>query len=308
MTWEFETIKWIVFNIAVVVMIWIDLKIFHKREHEVSVKESLIWSGIWIVIALLYAVFVYWWKGPVPAAEYVTGYIIERSLSIDNIFVFIVIFAYFKVPKLHQHKVLMWGIIGALALRLVLILVGAWLIEQFEWVIYIFGAFLIFTGIKLAFQGESEEDPSKNPAVRLFKKFYRVTDHYHGSKLTIIQHGKRLATPMMVVLVAVAFSDVLFAFDSIPAIFAVTRDPFIVYTANVFAVLGLQAMYFALAAIIDRFHYLKYGLAVVLVFIGVKMLLAHTQWEIPIGVSLAVVAGVLTLSVLISMLLPKHKV
>jgi tellurite resistance protein TerC len=296
--------KWVIFNVALLAMVILDLKIFHRKPHEITVKESLIWSAIWIGVALLYNAGVLYFMGHVKAAEFFTGYLIERSLSIDNVFVFIIIFSYFKVPVVHQHKMLMWGIIGALVLRLALILIGAWLIAKFAWVMYVFGAFLVFTGIRIATQDEHGSDPEKNPAVKLVRKLYPVTNVYHGAKMFIIENGKRIATPMLVVLVAIAFSDLIFALDSIPAIFAITNDPFIVYTSNAFAILGLQAMYFALAAIVDRFHFLKYGLAVVLIFIGAKMLIHHFL-IIPIGISLGVVAGVLAVSIFVSMLRPR---
>ncbi|MBU0507235.1 TerC family protein [bacterium] len=298
-------IKWVIFNLFVVAMLALDLGVFHRKAHEVKMKEALLWSGFWILLSLLFNVFVYFWKGPGPALEFLTGYLIEKSLSVDNIFVFVMLFSYFRVPPQYQHRVLFWGILGALVLRGILIAVGAVLIANFEWVIYVFGAFLIYTGFKMAVQKEHGVDPSHNPVVNWFRKFVPITKYYCGQRLVVGKMGKIVATPLMLVLVTVEFTDLVFALDSIPAIFAVTRDPFIVYTSNVFAILGLRALYFALAGVVHKFGYLKLGLGVVLTFVGVKMLLSHTRFEIATAWALVVVGIIITLSIVASLLWPK---
>ncbi len=282
-----------IFNALVVVMIALDLGVFNRKAHVVKVKEALIWSAVWVSLALGYNAYIYFQMGPRPALEFFTGYLIEKSLSIDNIFVFVLLFSFFKVPEQYQRRVLSWGIIGALIMRAILIAVGAALIDRFTWIIYVFGAFLIFTGIRMAVQKEHGIDPERNPVVCWFKKFFAVTPDYHGQKFFVTLDKVRHATPLFVVLLLVEFTDLIFAVDSIPAIFAVTKDSFIVYTSNVFAILGLRSLYFALAGVIEKFHYLKIGLAIVLVFVGVKMLLGHTAWAIPIGVSLGVIFMIL---------------
>ncbi len=300
-----ETIwMWVVFNIFVLGMLALDLGVFHRTPHQVKVREALVWSAIWIALALLFNLGIYFWRGTETALEFLTGYLIEKSLSVDNIFVFLLIFGFFGVPAVYQHQVLFWGVLGALILRGILIAVGATLIEQFHWIIYIFGAFLILTGIKMAFQRETGVHPERNPVVRLFKRFVPVTAEYRDDKFLVKLDGRRFATPLLIVLLVVETTDLIFALDSIPAIFAITTDPFIVYTSNVFAILGLRALYFALAGIVDRFQYLKYGLAVVLAFVGIKMLLADI-YKIPIGIALGVVASILLVSVMVSMLRPR---
>lgn len=301
---DFELLKWIIFIAGVLVALAVDLGVFNRTPHAPSHKEALSWVAVWVTLATLYAIFVYFWKGERTALEFVTGYLIELSLSVDNIFVFILIFSYFKTPQQYQHRVLFWGILGALIMRGLMIGLGVALINAFEWIIYVFGAFLIFTGIRMGTQQEHGIDPEKNPAVRIFRKFVPVTTEYHHQKFLIKKNHRVYATPLMVVLVVIEFSDVIFAVDSIPAIFAVTRDPFVVFTSNVFAILGLRSMYFALASVMHKFHYLKYGLSVILTFVGVKMLIGHTSWAIPIGLSLGVVAFVLIASVIASMLWP----
>jgi tellurite resistance protein TerC len=296
---------WIGFNVFVVAMLALDLGVFHRKAHEVKVKEALIWSAVWIALALLFNLGVYFWRGPEVALEFFTGYLIEKSLSVDNIFVFILIFSYFSVPALYQHKVLFWGIIGALIMRAILIAVGATLIAKFHWIIYVFGGFLIVTGVKMALQKSTGIHPEKNPLVRLFKRFMPVTNVYHGERFFVRENGRRFATPLLLVLLIVEFTDLVFAVDSIPAIFAITKDPFIVYTSNVFAILGLRSLYFALAGVMGYFHYLKIGLALVLVFVGAKMMLVDI-YKIPIGLSLSVVAGILLLSVLASLIWPRR--
>jgi len=294
---------WVAFNIFVVAMLALDLGVFHRKEHAVEVKEALIWSAVWITMALTFNVVVYFWRGPVTALQFLTGYLIEKSLSVDNIFVFLLIFSYFGVSSLYQHKVLFWGILGALILRAIFIATGVTLIEKFHWVIYLFGAFLIFTGIRMATQKGKELRPERNPVLRLFRRFVPVTADYEGGKFFVRRAGRTMATPLFIVLLVVETTDVIFAVDSIPAVLAVTLDPFIVYTSNVFAILGLRALYFALAGIMQLFHYLHYGLSAILVFVGVKMVLADI-YKIPIGVALGVVAGLLLISVVASILRP----
>jgi len=301
---DLELLKWVIFIVGVLVALAIDLGVFNRTPHTPSHKEALGWIGVWVTLASLYAVFVFFWKGERTALEFVTGYLIELSLSVDNIFVFILIFSYFKIPPQYQHRVLFWGILGALIMRGLMIGLGVALINAFEWIIYVFGVFLIFTGIRMGIQDEHGIDPEHNPAVRLLRKFVPVTNEYHKQKFLIRKDHRIYATPLMVVLIVIEFSDVIFAVDSIPAIFAVTRDPFVVFTSNVFAILGLRAMYFALSGIMHKFHYLKYGLSVILTFVGIKMLLGHTSWAIPIGLSLGVIALVLAASMVASLIWP----
>lgn len=304
---------WIGFNVFVLVMLALDLGVFHRKSHVVRFKEALVWSAFWISLAAIFAGIIYFWRGPQPALEFGTGYLIELSLSVDNLFVFLVLFSYFKVPQVHQYKVLFWGIIGALVMRAIFIVLGVALINRFHFIIYIFGAFLIYTGFKLAFQDETQVDPEHNWVLMWARKHIPMTPTYHGDKFFIIQEGKRFATPLFAVLLVVETTDLLFAVDSIPAILAITRDPFIVYTSNVFAILGLRSMYFALAGMLELFHFLNYGLSAILIFVGSKMLLSNEGFEllglrlhykIPIGVSLGVVASLLALSVLASLIFP----
>jgi tellurite resistance protein TerC len=284
-------------------MLVLDLGVFHRRAHTVKFREALIWSVAWIALAAIFAVVIFFWHGRTPALEFVTGYVIELSLSVDNLFVFLLIFRFFQVPAIHQHKVLFWGILGALIMRAIFIVAGVSLIKRFHWIIYLFGAFLIYSGIKLFFQKEAEIHPEKNPVLRLFRRLVPVTKDYVGNSFFVRSPGL-YATPLFVVLLVVETTDLLFAVDSIPAILAITRDAFIVYTSNVFAILGLRSMYFALAGMMEMFRYLHYGLSLVLVFVGAKMLLSH-YLEIPTPVALAAVAGVLAISVIASMANPK---
>jgi tellurite resistance protein TerC len=297
---------WIGFNLFVLLMLALDLGVFHRNTHVVTVKESLTWTAVWIVLALAFNLGVWHFSGPQKGLEFFTGYLIEKSLSVDNVFVFALLFSYFAVPAKYQHKVLFWGILGALIMRAIMIALGAALIAKFSWIIYIFGAFLILTGIKMIVKRESEIHPERNPIVRWFKKLMPVTNEYRGEKFFVRENGVLLATPLFVVLLLVEFSDLIFAVDSIPAIFAVTTDPFIVYTSNVFAILGLRSLYFALSGIMDKFHYLKIGLGVVLAFVGVKMMLAHTAYKIDTLVSLGVISLILGTSVVWSLLKPKR--
>ncbi len=299
---------WIGFNVFVLAMLALDLGVFHRKAHIVTVKESIAWTVVWVTLALLYNLGVAHYLGDAKGLEFFTGYVIEKSLSVDNVFVFALLFSYFAVPPLYQHKVLFWGILGALIMRAIMIFLGAALIERFAWIIYVFGAFLILTGIKMIVKREEEIHPERNPLVRWFKKLMPVTNDYRGDKFFVRENGVRMATPLFVVLLLVEFTDLIFAVDSIPAIFAVTKDPFIVYTSNVFAILGLRSLYFALAGVLDKFHYLKIGLGVVLSFVGVKMLLGHTAWKIDTHVSLGVIVVVLAASIIMSLLRPKKVV
>jgi tellurite resistance protein TerC len=299
---------WVGFNLFVLAMLALDLGVFHRKAHIVGFRESLAWTAVWVALALLFNIGIWHYMGPQKGLDFFTGYLIEKSLSVDNVFVFALLFSYFAVPPLFQHKVLFWGILGALLMRAIMIFLGAALIANFSWVIYIFGAFLILTGIKMIVKREEEIHPERNPLVRWFKKLMPVTNDYRGDKFFVRENGIRMATPLFVVLLLVEFSDLIFAVDSIPAIFAVTTDPFIVYTSNVFAILGLRSLYFVLAGVMDKFHYLKIGLGVVLSFVGVKMLLGHTPWKIDTLVSLAVIVSVLAASIILSLLRPKRKI
>jgi tellurite resistance protein TerC len=301
---------WVGFNLFVLAMLALDLGVFHRKSHSVSGKEALLWSLVWISLSLVFnAVIYFFWDRMMPESNYtnreaalafLTGYLIEKSLSVDNIFVFILIFSYFAVPAKYQHHVLFWGILGALVMRGALIVLGAALLDKFHWIIYVFGAFLIFTGIRMAWHHDENVEPDKNPVVKFFRKFMPVTDKFEKDKFFVRHAGKLMATPLFLILLVVESTDLVFAVDSIPAIFAVTQDPFIVYTSNVFAILGLRALYFLLADVMDKFHYLKYGLAAVLTFVGTKMVIVDF-YKIPTAMSLGVVAGILTLSILASL-------
>lgn len=300
-----QTWLWIGFNVFVLAMLALDLGVFHRKAHVVTFKESMAWTVAWVGLALVFNLGLWHFAGSQKALEFFTGYVIEKSLSVDNVFVFALLFSYFAVPPLYQHKVLFWGILGALVMRAIMIVLGAALITKFAWIIYIFGGFLILTGIKMIVKREEEIHPERNPVVRWFKKLMPVTPDYRGDKFFVRENGIRMATPLFVVLLLVEFSDLIFAVDSIPAIFAVTTDPFIVYTSNVFAILGLRSLYFALAGVMDKFHYLKIGLGVVLTFVGVKMLLAHSTWKLDTLVSLGVIVLILAVSIVMSLLRPK---
>jgi tellurite resistance protein TerC len=307
-------IFWVGFNLFVLLMLAIDLGVFNRKPHVVRFREALIWTSVWMSLAAAFAVFIYFFghtmtghsvrPNKVLSLEFITGYLVEQSLSIDNLFVFLLIFRFFRVPARSQRIVLTWGIIGALVLRAIFIFAGVALINRFHWLIYVFGVFLIYVGIKLFFQKEEEGiDPEQNPVVRVFRKYFKVTPEFHGEKFVTRKNGELFFTPLFIVLLVVETTDVIFATDSIPAILAITRDPFIVYTSNVFAIMGLRSLYFALAGLMDLFHLLHYGLAVILTFIGVKMLASH-YFEIPIGVALGVVIGVLALSIALSVMFP----
>jgi len=296
-------ILWIGFTLFVLAMLGLDLGVFHRKAHEIHVREALLWTAVWIALALLFNAAVYFWFGPERALEFLTGYVIEKALSVDNIFVFLIIFSYFAVPAALQHRVLFWGILGALVMRAIFIFLGAALLQKFHWIIYIFGAFLVVTGVKLLLQRGSEVHPERNPMLRLFQRMVPSVSDYRGSHFSVVENGKRYATPLLLVLVAIEATDLVFAVDSIPAVFAITRDPFIVFTSNIFAILGLRALFFALAGVMGKFHYLRVGLALVLAFVGAKMMLADV-YKIPIAASLAVVAVLLAGSIVASLIRP----
>ena len=295
-------ILWLGFSVFVVIMLVLDLFVFHKKSHEVKIKEAIIWSFVWISLALIFNYGVYLWFGTEKAMEFLTAYVIEKSLSVDNLFVFIMVFSYFKIEPKYQHKILFWGILGALVMRIIFIFAGIQLIKNFHWIIYIFGAFLIYTGIKIPFEKDKEIEPDKNPLVRLFKKFIPVTNELHGDKFFVKINAKTFATPLFITLIIIEFTDLIFAVDSIPAVLAISSDTFIVYTSNVFAILGLRALYFALAGIVQYFRFLKYGLAAILIFVGVKMIISGF-YKFPVSWSLIIIVGILAISVIGSILI-----
>jgi len=294
---------WGLFLAGVGVILFLDLGVLNRKAHVVRPREAALWCGFCVTLALLFCAWIAWRFGARPALEFLTGYLIEYALSVDNLFVFLVVFSYFGVPAELQHRALFWGIVGALVLRAAFILAGAALLATFHWLIYLFGAFLIVTGIKLLFVGDGEIDPEKNPVLRLARRLLPVTSRYHGQRFFAREQGRLVATPLFLVLLVIEATDVVFAVDSIPAIFGVTRDPFIVFTSNIFAILGLRALYFLLADFMGRFHYLKYGLGLVLAFVGFKMVGSH-WFKVPIGLSLAVIATLLAGSVALSWLRP----
>lgn len=292
---------WIGFNIIVVGMLVLDLGVLHRNAHAVSLKEAAVWSVVWIALSVIFGAVVYVARGSEPGLQFFSGYLIEKALSVDNIFVFVLIFAYFQVPRQYQHRVLFWGIIGALVMRGIMILVGAALIERFHWIMYIFGVFLVYTGWRLATNKEEKVDPSHNPVVRLARRFLPITDHHAGQAFFVRQAGRLLATPLLLVLLVVETTDLVFAVDSIPAVFAISQDPFIVYTSNVFAILGLRALYFLVAGVLQRLEHLQLGLSVILVFVGIKMLIQDI-YKIPTTLSLAFIMTVLTVVVVTSLI------
>ncbi|MEX0991240.1 MAG: TerC family protein [Actinomycetota bacterium] len=291
---------WAGFVILILGLLALDLFVFHREAHEVSFREATKFSVFWISLGLAFGGVVFLWLGPKAGGEYLAGYLIEKSLSVDNIFVFALIFTYFAVPNRYQHRVLFWGILGALVFRALFIAGGAALLDRFHWTVYVFGAFLVITGIRMAMHKNDEIHPEKNPVLKIFRRLIPMTPDYRGQKLFVRENLKRLATPLMAVLVLIETTDILFAVDSIPAIFAVTRDPFIVFTSNAFAILGLRALYFMLAGMLNRFVYLKIGLAAVLVFVGVKMLISE-WWHVPIWLSLTVIAASIGVSIWLSL-------
>ncbi|HEX3126209.1 MAG TPA: TerC family protein [Thermoanaerobaculia bacterium] len=294
---------WGMFFALVAVMLALDLGVFHRKERRTTLREALFWSIFWTVLALVFNYWIYYRFGYDAGITFLTGYVIERSLSFDNIFVFIVIFNYFAVPAEHQHRVLFWGILGALISRGLFIAMGTALLNQFAWMIYVFGAFLVYTGVKILLGEDTEVHPEKNPVLRLFQRFVPLTTKYHGKHFFVREAGRMVATPLMLVLVVVEATDVVFAVDSIPAIFGITKDNFLIFTSNIFAILGLRALYFLLAGLMHKFRYLGFGLGLVLVFIGVKMLIHH-WYEIPTGLSLIVVLGILAVAMAASLLRP----
>ncbi len=287
---------YILFTLFVLGMLALDLGVFHRKAHVIEMREATIWSVVWIALSLAFNVLVYFWRGPQPALEFLTGYVLEKSLSMDNVFVFAVIFSFMAVQPKDQHRVLFWGILGALIMRAAFIAAGVVLVRRFEWVLYLFGVFLVVTGVRLYRQKLEEIHPENNPILRVARRAFRFTERYEGSSFFVRREGKIWATPLFLVLLMVETTDVVFAVDSIPAIFAVTRDPFIIYTSNVFAILGLRALYFVLAGAIRKFRYLRPGLAVILVFVGCKMLVVHFV-KIPVLVSLFVICAVLGISI-----------
>jgi tellurite resistance protein TerC len=299
-------ISWIIFNAAILLLLVFDLAVLSRKRQVMPFKQALLMSAFWIALAAAFAVFVHHWLGATKALEFTTGYLLEEALSVDNLFVFILLFAYFKVPPEEEKAVLFWGIIGALIMRGTFIWAGVALVQRFHWILYAFGVFLIWTGFQLMRGGDEQQDPAKNIVLRFCRRFLPITESYEGKHFFVRRAGKTLVTPLFVVLLVVETTDILFATDSIPAILAISRDTFIVYTSNVFAILGLRSLYFALAGLMKLFHYLNYGLSVVLMFIGAKMLLPE-RYHVPTWVALVVVAGVLAISVLASVLFPKKE-
>ena len=295
---------WVGFIAFVLAMLALDLGVFHRRAHVVRPKEAGAWVAAWITLSLLFAAGIWIFEGRALALTYLTGYVIELSLSVDNLFVMVVIFNYFRVPAQSLHRVLFYGILGALVMRGVFIGLGAFLIAQFHWILYVFGAMLVITGVRMMFKQDEEFDGENNRIVKLVRRRVPMTMAYHDSRFFVMENGVKLATPLFLVLILIEFTDLIFAVDSIPAIFGITRDPFIVFTSNIFAILGLRSMFFLLAAVVERFYLLKYGLAIILTFIGVKMLI-EAKVHIPISWSLAVVLGTLVLSVIASLIWPQ---
>ncbi|MEI7589908.1 MAG: TerC family protein [Deltaproteobacteria bacterium] len=299
----FGIIDWIVFGIVVFVMLFIDLFVGHRKKHEISLQESLLWTAFWVVCAMLFCAGIYYFHSAEKAIEFLTGYLLEKTLSMDNVFVFLLVFKYFHIPKQYEYNVLSWGILGALLLRAVFIFAGVAIVTQFYWVIYIFGGFLIYTAIKMALEKDKEIHPESNPVIRMVRKAIPVTHEFHGTRFFIIKNGQRHATPIFIVVSMLMIMDVMFAVDSIPAIIAITKDPFIIYTSNVFAVMGLRSLFFALSGMMRTFHYLHYGLSAVLFFVGVKMLIS-SFYHITIVASLSFIVVTLFVSIIASLFAP----
>jgi len=297
---------WVGFNAFVLAMLALDLGVFHRKAHKVGFKEALGWTAFWMSLAFLFNLGIYLWAGTEPALEFLTGYLIEKSLSVDNIFVILMIFTFFRVPDQYQHKVLFWGILGALAMRAGFIMGGLALIQRYHWVIFVFGGFLVLSGIKMALPKKEEVQLEKNVFLGLLRKFIPFTSSYESSKFFVVQNGRRLATPLFAALLMVEVTDLIFAVDSIPAVLAISSDPFIVYTSNAFAILGLRSLYFAVAGLVEMFHYLKFGLSGILIFVGVKMLIMD-MYKIPTPLALGAVLGILCLSILASVIWPKRE-
>lgn len=297
---------WIGFNVFIIFMILLDLMIHNRKEHTIGYKEAFGWSFFWIALALGFNVLIYYTHGSKSAIDFFTGYLVEKSLSVDNLFVFLLIFSYFKTPEHHLHKVLFYGILGAIIMRALFIFGGIALVQEFKWLFYVFGFFLVYMGIKIAVQKEGEMHPEQNPLVNWCSKWIPITDKYHGNKFFIFREGKHYATPLFLTLLTVEFTDLIFAIDSIPAIFAITLDPYIVYTSNIFAILGLRALFFALKASLDIFHFLNYAIGIILAFIGIKMII-HPFIDIPTWVALGFIAVALTTAVILSFIFPQKK-
>jgi tellurite resistance protein TerC len=302
---EYSIWAWVGFNAFILFMLLLDLGLFNRKAHSITYKEAAVWSAVWVILSLIFGAGVFYYLGSDLGFKYLTGYLIEKSLSVDNLFVFLLIFSYFRVPAHYQHRVLFWGVLGALIMRAIMIFLGAALISRFEWIIYIFGAFLVYTGIKM-FKQQEEMHPEQNPIVRFVTGLVPITRHYEEQKFFTRVDGKLHGTLLLLVLIIVEVTDLIFAVDSIPAIFAITTNAFIVYTSNIFAILGLRSLYFLLAGVIEKFHYLRIGLAVVLTYIGVKMLLHAVHIVIPTPISLGVVALVLSAAVVASLMWPKE--
>lgn len=300
------SVLWIGFNVFVLGMLALDLGVFHRKSHTVTVREALIWTAVWVTLALFFNLFIYYYFGEELAVEFFTGYLIEKSLSVDNIFVMIMIFSYFQVPQEYQHKVLFWGILGALVMRIIFILSGIELIHRFHWLVYIFGGFLIFTGVRMLTAGDAKIEPEKNPIIKLARRMFSVTPSFEGDRFFTKRDGKTWVTPLFLVVILIEATDLIFAVDSIPAILAISEDPFIVYTSNVFAILGLRSLYFALSGIEKYFHYLKFGLSAILVFVGLKMCIVDF-YKIPVTISLIVIVFLLAIAMLASVLFPKKE-
>jgi tellurite resistance protein TerC len=304
---DHESLLWAVFGVVILILFALDLGVFHRKSHEVGIKEALVWSGIWLGAAIVFNLLVYFWMGTESAIEFAAGYLVERTLSFDNLFVFLLIFTYFKVPSIHQYKVLFWGIIAALVMRGIFVVAGIELIEKFHWVIYLFGAFLLVSGLKLALRKDEEPiDVGRNPVLRFCRRFLPTTDQYGDGDFLLTIDGKRFITPLFIVLLIIETSDILFAFDSVPAILGITLNPTIVYTSNIFSILGLRALYFALAGCMVMFHYLNQGVTLILIFVGAKMLLSGFL-EIPAAIALGVIVLVLAGSIVLSLILPSRK-
>jgi tellurite resistance protein TerC len=301
-----STLLWAGFNVFVLGMLALDLGVFHRKSHTVTVPEALTWTGVWVTLSLFFNLFIYYYFGEEKAVEFFTGYLIEKSLSVDNIFVIIMIFSYFQVPQEYQHKVLFWGILGALVMRVIFIFSGIELIHRFHWLVYIFGGFLVFTGIRMITSGDDKIEPEKNPIIKLARRMFSVTPTFEGDQFFTKHEGKTWVTPLFLVVILIEVTDLIFAVDSIPAILSISEDPFIVYTSNVFAILGLRSLYFALSGIEKYFHYLKFGLSAILIFVGVKMCIVDF-YKIPVSISLIVIVFVLAIAMLASVLFPKRE-
>jgi len=301
-----EWIAFGIFNVFVIVMMYVDLKWLHRENRPMRLREALGWTAFWVGLAMIFCVGVWKIQGRELGMQFLAGYLLEESLSVDNLFVFLLVFSYFKVPAHAQHKVLFWGILGALVLRAIFIFAGVALIHRFEWIIYIFGAFLVYTGFKLFFDDEKEIHPEHNPVVKFFRRLMPVTANYEGENFFVKRDGRWWATPLFVVVLVIETTDVIFAIDSIPAVLSISSDPFIIYTSNIFAILGLRSLFFALSSVMKLFHYLHYGLGAILVFVGVKMGISHFV-HIPINVSLSIIGGILMFSVILSIIIGKKK-